>query len=128
MSRVSKGVTMPRRWQFARTVLRAIVGVCLLSGPAYATSISVHTTLSGLNEVPPNASPATGEADISIIGDTLTVNEDWTGLIGGPAAAAHIHCCVAPGSNIGVAVGFPGFPAATSGAYTHVFNLLYSSI
>ena len=43
--------------------------------------------------------------------------------MGGAASVAHIHCCVPVGSNTGVAVGFTGFPAATSGAYFHVFDL-----
>jgi hypothetical protein len=37
--------------------------------------------------------------------------------------AAHIHCCIAPGSNVGVAVGFPSFPATPSGTYQHTFDL-----
>jgi hypothetical protein len=37
--------------------------------------------------------------------------------------AAHIHCCTSPGANIGVAVGFPNFPAVVSGTYHHVFDL-----
>lgn len=58
----------------------------------------------------------------------MTVSLNWDGLIGGNPAAAHIHCCTAPGSNIGVAVGFTGFPATTSGTYDHMFNLLDASI
>ncbi len=120
---------MPRsRLGFALTILGAAVCTLLAGTPAYATSITVHTVLLGSNEVPPNASPAIGEADITINGDTLTVDEDWAGLIGGNPTAAHIHCCVAPGNNVGVAVGFPSFPATTSGSYFHVFNMLDPSI
>jgi hypothetical protein len=119
---------MLRRCRFAQAVIGSVLGVCFLSAPVHATSITVHTILLGSNEVPPNASPATGEADITINGDTLTVDEDWSGLIGGNPAAAHIHCCIAPGFNVGVAVGFPSFPATTSGSYFHVFNMLDPSI
>src|SRR5262249_22799621 len=82
----------------------------------------------GSQEVPPNASPALGTIDVTVLGDLLTVDLSWAGLIGGNPAAAHIHCCIAPGNNVGVAVGFPAFPATTSGSYFHVFNMLDPSI
>ena len=85
-------------------------------------------TMKGSNENPANASTAMGWADIFLSGDMLTVNVIWQGLIGGNPAAAHIHCCVAPGSNIGVAVGFPGFPTTTSGSYNNVFDLTNPAI
>ena len=119
---------MLRRSRFVPAIFSAALGVCLFSAPADATSITVHTTLLGINEVPPNASPAFGAADVTINGDTLTVDETWAGLIGGNPAAAHIHCCIPPGQNVGVAVGFPSFPATTSGSYFHVFNMLDPSI
>ena len=109
-------------------LLGAAAIVCLIAAPAHAASFTIHTVMSGLNEVPPNASPATGSADITVNGDTLTVDMTWAGLIGGNPAAAHIHCCIAPGNNVGVAVGFPSFPATTSGSYFHVFNMLDPSI
>jgi hypothetical protein len=124
----AQGVNMLRRCRFALAISGAVLGICLYGAPAQATTITVHTILKGSNEVPPNASPAIGEADITIIGDTLTVDESWAGLIGGNPAAAHIHCCIDPGNNVGVAVGFPSFPATTSGSYFHVFNMLDPSI
>lgn len=103
--------------------LALAVTVCLASTPAYAASFTVHTVMTGVNEVPPNASPAFGEADITVNGNLLTVDVDWSGLIGGNPSAAHIHCCTAPGTNVGVAVGFPSFPSTTSGSYFHVFDM-----
>src|SRR5262249_41261213 len=50
------------------------------------------------------------------VADTITVDLSWTGLIGGPAAAAHIHCCAPPGSNASVLFPFSGVPSATSGS------------
>jgi hypothetical protein len=92
-------------------------------------SASVYTdTMLGSFEVPPNASPATGATWVSITGNTMMVTVDWNGLIGGNPSAAHIHCCIAPGNNVGVAVGFPGFPNTLSGTYSHTFDLLDSSI
>ena len=81
--------------------------------------------LLGTNESPPNASPAKGFVTISFnsISHNLNVMLNWSGLVGGNPTAAHIHCCVAPGSNIGVAVGLTGFPATTSGSYSGNFDL-----
>src|SRR5262245_64183915 len=104
------------------------VAIGLAGAPAEASSFTVHTIMRGSNEVPPNASPAIGQADVTVNGDTLTVDMIWAGLIGGNPAAAHIHCCTPPGVNVGVAVGFPSFPATTSGSYFHVFNMLDPSI
>ena len=83
------------------------------------------TTLLGSNETPPNASTATGSALVILESDnnTLDVNVTFAGLIGGPAVAAHIHCCASPGVAAIVAVNFPNFPAATSGQYVNSFDL-----
>src|SRR3954451_17599696 len=78
--------------------------------------------LLGSNEVPANPSTATGSATLTLDGNMLTVSVTFSGLIGGPAQAAHIHCCTAPGTNTAVAVPFPNFPAATSGTYTQTFD------
>jgi hypothetical protein len=86
-------------------------------------------TMAGANEIPANASTATGFTSISI-NDSLslmTVHVDWSGLTGGLPSAAHIHCCTAQGTNIGVAVGFPSFTSTLSGSYDHVFDLLSAS-
>ena len=66
----------------------------------------------------PSASTATGFGTVSLndLLDTITVDLSWTGLIGGPASAAHIHCCAPPGTNAGVLFPFAGVPAATSGS------------
>ena len=112
------------RRSLALPVAGAFVLVCLASAPAHATSFTIHTIMLGSNEAPPNASPATGVADITLVGDSLTVDETWAGLVGGNPTAAHIHCCAPAGVNAAVAVGFPSFPAALAGTYFHVFNLL----
>jgi CHRD domain-containing protein/PEP-CTERM motif-containing protein len=109
-------------------VLGLALTLSAASTPAYAASFTIHTIMIGANEVPPNASPAFGEADITVDGNLLTVDVDWSGLIGGNPSAAHIHCCTAPGTNVGVAVGFPAFPATTSGSYFHVFDMNDPSI
>ena len=90
--------------------------------PAHATLRSFTTTLSGGAETPPTPSAATGSA-LVVFDDELssvTVSLTFAGL-SVPAAAGHIHCCTAPGTNVGVALGFTGFPAATSGSYSNSF-------
>jgi hypothetical protein len=94
---------------------------CSLS--AHADTITYTAIMTGNAEVPPTGSPATGLTTLSLTGDFLTVSVTFSGLVGGPAAAAHIHCCVPPGSNAPVAIPFTGFPTTTSGTYTNTFDL-----
>ena len=98
-----------------------------LASPANASSVTYTAILTGASEVPPSGSLATGFATFTLNGDLLSVNESFTGLSGGAASAAHIHCCAPPGSNAGVAVPFTGFPAATSGTYSNTFDLTLTS-
>jgi CHRD domain len=99
-------------------------GILVFALAASASGTTIFTAvLSGANEVPPNVSTATGSATVTLNGNTLTVDETFSGLIGGPASAAHIHCCAPIGTSVGVAVPFPGFPAATSGTYNMSFDL-----
>ena len=97
----------------------------LLTSYASASPITYVALLSGANQVPPVATPATGFATLTLDGDTLSIAESFSGLIGGAATVSHLHCCALPGSNSTPAsVLFPGFPAATSGSYSNTFNLL----
>ena len=77
-----------------------------LAGPAFADKYKA--TLNAKSEVPPNASAATGTADINY--DPATKKLSWTltysGLTG-PATAAHFHGPAAAGKNAGVAVAIP---------------------
>ena len=112
---------------------RCVRGITLIAAftaadvPAHAQK-SWRAVLTGSQEIPANASPASGVVELFLAGNMLTVEESWSGLIGGPAAAAHIHCCVTPGSNVGVAVPFTGFPSAISGTYSRIFDLSSSSV
>jgi hypothetical protein len=111
-----------------RSAIAAAAAAAFLAGAgaAHAHIFTFDTFLAGTEEVPANASPATGFTLVTLddVADTLTVDETWTGLIGGNASAAHIHCCTPHGTNIGVAVPFVGFPALPNGIYTHTFNLM----
>jgi CHRD domain/PEP-CTERM motif len=95
-----------------------------------ATPITYTADLSGLAEVPPNASPGTGFAKIVFddVAHTLSVDVTFADLIG-TTTASHIHCCTAvpEAGTAGVATQTPffvGFPiGVTSGTYSHAFDL-----
>ena len=122
-SMISQSRSVPSRFRRAGTLLAWSASLAALSlSPAVASAQSWYGALMGTNEVPSNASTATGFVSMSLNGNFLSVSLSWNGLIA-PPVAAHIHCCTAPGSNIGVAVGFIGLPASTSGTYTNMFDL-----
>jgi CHRD domain/PEP-CTERM motif len=83
------------------------------------------SVLSGSNEVPVRATPATGIGTADLNGDLLTVLLTFTGLTT-PSGAAHIHCCAAAGTNGPVAIDFVSrsFPlGVTSGTYSQTVDL-----
>src|SRR5205807_2456689 len=95
--------------------------------PTNAATLTFSTTLLGSNEVPPTNVPpfnstATGTALVTLNGNDLGVTETFTGLASA-ATGSHIHCCVPPGINTGIALPFTGFPSATSGTYSNTFDL-----
>lgn len=104
-----------------------------LGGVSAATNVATAQTswgaaLAGSAQVPSNPSTGSGFAVLSLAGNLLTVNVQWTGLTGGPAQAAHIHCCVLPTDNATVAVPFVGFPVMTAGTYNATFDLANASV
>jgi CHRD domain len=84
----------------------ALTTTVLLASPASAETFKV--TLDAKSEVPPNASTATGSADVDY--DPATKKLSWkltySGLTG-PAMAAHFHGPAEAGKNAGVAVAIP---------------------
>jgi hypothetical protein len=102
-----------------------------LSSPATATTIVYSTSLSGAAESPPNASPGTGSAIVTVddVANTMWVQVSFSDLIG-TTTASHIHCCTATAysGTAGVATVVPtftGFPiGVTSGTYDHTFDML----
>ena len=95
------------------------IRVQVVLGAASTAIYSFNNTYSGLNEVPPNASTATGTVMGTYNSTTnrifYTVN--FSGLSAN-ASGAHFHGPAAPGTNAPVLVPFSGFPAATSGTYS----------
>ena len=108
-----------------RSLTTLALALGLLTGMSSRADASAiyDATLLGTNEVPANGSSGFGNAKLTLNGDSLGVVEAFDGLIGGLAAAAHIHCCAPIGTNAGVAVPFVGFPFATNGTYSQTFDL-----
>ncbi len=106
-------------------VVQALLSVvALLLTPSASATLIFTTVLFGANEVPPRVTPAIGSSQATLENDliTLDVLEIFSGLTV-PASAAHFHCCAPAGTNAAVVLPFTGFPSATSGTYTHSFNL-----
>ena len=99
---------------------------------AHAALITTTATLSGANENPANASPATGTTFVQLdtASHSLRVQVVFSGLVA-PTTLAHIHCCVAPPNNAPVATTTPyfaGFPiGVTSGSYDQTFDTTQAS-
>lgn len=102
--------------------LACLLGFC--SVPAFASIISYNVLLSGTQSVPGNLSTAFGNATVTVddVANTVSVILSFTGLTGGNASAAHIHCCVAPIATGPVVIPFSGFPISTSGTYSNTFT------
>src|SRR5689334_8685153 len=104
------------------------------AGSAQATVHIFRTTLSGLNEAPPNASPGTGSAQVTFddVLNTMLVEVTFADLLG-PNIAAHIHAATAvPGTGTApvatVTPTFTGFPSGTTaGSYSHLFDMTLAS-
>lgn len=118
--------------QHARWARSAGVVALILTALSSAGAQTWTATLSGASEFPPNTSPGTGQALITLSGTNLTINVTFRDLLF-PTIASHIHCCTAvPGAGtVGVATPvptFPGFPlGVTSGTYLNTFDLLLAS-
>ena len=97
---------------------------------SYAVIITYLATLTGPNESPPNSSPGTGNAIVTIdtVAQTMDLIVNFTGLLG-TSTASHIHCCTtSPDTGTaGVATTTPTFPnfplGVTSGTYSQLFDL-----
>lgn len=115
------------------TILSLLLSVFLLAAPAaQAALIQFSVDLSGANENPPNASPGNGSAliDIDTVTRLMTIDVTFADLLG-TTTAAHIHCCVQPSGNGGVATQVPtfvGFPlGVSSGSYLYTFDMTQTS-
>jgi len=106
----------------------AFVAALALTAPAGAAPVVFTGQLKGSSEIPPTASAATGSAIITldVVAKTMRVQADFFSLVAANTAA-HIHCCIAQPTNVGVATvtpTFTGFPSGvTNGTYDHTFDM-----
>lgn len=111
-----------------RTLFTAgLAASALLFSATAANAVTYSATFSGAAENPPNASTATGFGTLRIIGSSILVDIDYSGISSG-LRDGHIHCCTAPTGNAGVAVGFTGLAiGSTSGNITRLIDLTLAS-
>ena len=116
-----------------RNLTRAVgLTMTLLTVSSIAGAQSWTAILNGANESPANASPATGSATFTLVGNILTINGTFTGLLGN-TSAAHVHCCTAAAltGTAGVATttpSFAGFPlGVTNGSFLLTLDLTQAS-
>ena len=97
----------------------ALLLATLLLLPTAASAVTVlNATLTGLAEVPPNASPAVGNATVTLdnAGTTISWSVTYSGLLG-TLTASHIHS--APiGTNGPVIIALNPVSGTTSGSYS----------
>lgn len=79
-----------------------------MGGGARGGMETYRATLSGAQEVPPNSSGASGNAEVTVDPSTLamTYRVTYSGL-SGPASMGHIHGPAAAGQNAAVKIPFP---------------------
>lgn len=110
----------------------AVIILLISTCASVQASVIYSADLSGIAGSPPNASPGTGHVTVEYdsILHTMKIDVLFSGLIG-TTTAAHIHCCIAPPGNAGVATTtptFPGFPSGvSSGTYSQLFDLTQAS-
>jgi hypothetical protein len=110
------------------------VGIVLAGAASFALAAQIITTtsLSGPKENPTNTSPGVGSAQVILdtTAHTLRVAVTFSGLTAG-TTASHLHCCVAPPGNAGVATttpSFVGFPlGVTAGGMDQTYDTSQAS-
>jgi CHRD domain len=113
-------------------VKRLVLLTVLAAAYGSAGIITYDAALSAANENPATASSGTGFAIVTVntFLNTMEVNITFSGLTSGDTAS-HIHCCVPPGGNTGVATTTPtftGFPSGvTAGSYDNIFDMTMAS-
>ena len=116
----------------------AFVLIAAAAVPAAAMPITFSTILTGPGESPPNASPATGSATVTIddVANTMRVEVTFAGLTG-LSTASHIHVINGPGDvNLADTAGpvatttpaFIGFPLnVLSGSMDQTYDMTLAS-
>jgi hypothetical protein len=116
---------------FARKLV-LIAALCLAAVSAHAQTMVFTTFMSGPQENPPNNSPGTGTATLTIdlTAHTFQLVVNFQGLLG-TVTNAHIHGPVQPPGNAAIMTQTPtltGFPSGvTTGSYNRTFDMTQAS-
>ncbi len=106
---------------------KGLIAAMLFVAATSANATTYSASFSGAAENPANASAGTGFGTLRVIGNSILVGIDFSGL-GSGLADGHIHCCSAPTGNAGVAIGFTNLPlGATSGRLDYLLDLTLAS-
>jgi CHRD domain len=114
------------------TCERLVAALLFLILASAAQAQTYMASFSGSNESPPVASAGTGSTTVTVnaTANTLRVISIFSGL-NSNTTASHIHCCVAPPGNAGVATTVPsfvGFPlGVTAGTMDQTYDMTQSS-
>jgi hypothetical protein len=117
--------------RFLRLAALAVALLCIPQS-SRADFLRYAADLNGASQVPANASPGSGfaEVDVDTTANTMRVQVTFSNLLS-TTTASHIHAFAPPGVNAGVATTlptFPGFPlGVTSGTYDQTFDMTQSS-
>lgn len=97
---------------FASKASIAVAAAALCVAVSAGAQTTYSCLLTGLSEVPPNASPATGSATVvlDVTQTQLSISVQFANLIG-TYTASHVHGPAAAGVNAAVRWGFVGAPA-----------------
>jgi len=98
-----------------------LIGACLLGASASAAILTFEANLDGLQETPPNASPAFGFAQFTLndISGLVTITSGNYQDLLGPSTAVHIHGLSGPGVASAVIIALTlDQPGATTGTFS----------
>jgi len=124
---------MPRLTGLRRLTLAAAIAMGATTA-ATAAVVSYSTVLDGPSELPPNASPGLGiaQVDIDAVAHTMHVHLTFSGLLG-TTTASHIHAAtaVAGTGTAGVATTTPSFAlfplGVTAGLFDNTLDMTLAS-
>lgn len=104
-----------------RWIAVSLTSVCLIGTSVSAATLTFDANLDGLQEVPPNASPAFGFAELTLndVSGAVTITTGtYQDLLGG-SSGAHIHGLSGPGVASGIIIGLTlDTPGATTGTFS----------
>lgn len=110
--------------QSAKVIL-SLIFVLFVQANSFALIFPINLTLSGANENPPNASPATGTltGTYDNVSKVISITLNWSGFIGN-TTAGHFHAPAGVTTNAPVRIGFVGIPTgSTSGTFSNSYVL-----